>query len=65
MKFEMEQVYEIWDERGDCLEIGPDRDALGLIEIRQRYSGEITNRISLEKEQAKLLISALARTIGE
>lgn len=65
MKYELEQVYEIWDERGDCLEVGPDRDGLGLIEIRQRIGGKIRNRFSLEKEQAKLLIKALNRAVGE
>lgn len=66
MKYELEKVYEVWDERGECLEIGPDRDGLNLIEIRARDAdNEITNRMVLEQDQAKLIIAALACSIRD
>lgn len=66
MKYELEKMYEIWDERGEHLEIGPDRDGLNLIEIRVRDAdNKITNRIELEQDQAKLLIAALACSIRD
>lgn len=65
MKYEMETMYEIWDERGNKLEVGPDRDGLGMIEVREKYSnGEFGTRLVLETEQAKLLARALYKTLG-
>lgn len=65
MKYEMETMYEIWDERGDKLEVGPDRDGLGLIEIREKRSnGEFGARLVLERDQAKLLLRALIKMLG-
>jgi hypothetical protein len=62
----METMYEIWDEHGTCLEVGHDRDGLGLIEIRERDSNnEITRRMEFDVEQAKLVIQALTQTIRD
>ena len=64
MNYELEQMFEIWDERGGVIEVGPDRDGLGLLEIRVRDDGsKITTRITLEKPQARLLVTAL-RNLG-
>ena len=59
-KPEMEKLFEIWHE-GYHYEVGPDRDGLGNIEIRY-YEGKdhsVVNRMSFDKEGAKLLAKAL------
>ena len=66
MKYELEKMYEIWDERGEHFEIGPDRDGLNLIEIRVRNAdNKITNRMVFEQDQAKLIIDALTCSIRD
>lgn len=66
MKYELEKIYEIWDERGEHVEVGPDRDGLDFIEIRVRDSdNKIMNRMTFEQDQAKLLISALTCSIRD
>lgn len=61
MKFTLETLKEIWNnETGDRLEVGPDRDCLGLLEIRTRNTeGKITSRVSFSRDEATLLIQAL------
>jgi hypothetical protein len=66
MKFELESLYEIWDERGGRIEVGPDRDGLSLIEIRVRdESGKLGSCITLESEQAKLVVFALQKLMAD
>lgn len=57
----LETIHQIWDNSSDeRIEVGPDRDGLGLIEIRHvSKDGAIGNRIVLEDEQVPLLIEAL------
>ena len=60
--YELEVMREIWPPHGDgeYLEIGPDRDGLELIEIRQKESnGKISARISLRIDEVKLVVQAL------
>jgi len=65
-KFSLEQMFQIWDDgTGECIEVGPDRDGLGLIEIRYRLAnGQIGNRIVMPKEQARLVVRALTYLSG-
>ena len=67
IKFEMETVREIWNDADkSCVEIGPDRDGLGLIEIRYREdTGKITQRISFPIAQARLLAIAVEECAKE
>lgn len=63
MTYSMETMYEIWnDKSGDCIEIGPDRDGLGLIEIRDKQSKNVS--LVLEVEQAELVILALQKAVA-
>lgn len=65
MDWEIETVKEIWHNKdGTCFEVGPDRDGLGLIEIRLRESGKITMRLSFPKEAAKLIAVALGELLS-
>lgn len=52
---------EIWDDAtGECIQVGPDRDGIDLIEIRSRDdTGHIAERMSFTKEQAKLVCDAI------
>lgn len=64
MKLELEFMCEIWNERGEVIEVGPDRDGLDLVEIRFRDNTRpITERISLTREQARLVIQALEHVL--
>jgi len=64
-KIDLEFMCEIWDEKGDVLEVGPDRDGLNLIEIRFRDRDcQITDRVALTKEQARLTIKALDHVLS-
>lgn len=67
--FSLEIKYEIWDdESGSRIEVGPDRDSLGLIEIRLHEAGKTLDRISMTVEQAKLVAQAInkaAYDLGE
>ena len=71
MAYTMETVKQIWDDdSGNRIEVGPDRDALGLIEIREYIGNAPTclNRITLTIEQATLLrngISELLPTLSQ
>lgn len=68
MKHEMETLREIWPERGEGehIEVGPDRDGLGLVEIRQKEpNGQISARISMTTEAAILVSKALSMCADE
>ncbi|MFX3574167.1 hypothetical protein [Ralstonia mannitolilytica] len=56
MAYEMEQLFEIWDNAdGTRIEVGLDRDGLGLLEIRQRdEKGNIEARMTFPFELARL-----------
>lgn len=66
-KFELETLYQIWDNRhGDYIEVGPDRDGLGLIELRVftlespgAMDHVISDRLTINDDQLPLLIKAL------
>jgi len=63
MTYSLETVFEVWnDKTGERIEIGEDRDSLGLTEIRSRMDdGQIGARIVLTNEQVPLVIEALQR----
>ena len=63
----METLREIFnDEDKSCVEIGPDRDGLGLVEIRYREdNGKVTERMSFPPDQAKLVIEAMKGCIAD
>lgn len=67
MKFEMETVREIWNDADkSCIEIGPDRDGLQLVEIRYRDEAhKIAERLSFPSEQARLIATAIMRCADE
>lgn len=63
-KFSTETVRRIFnDEDGVCIEVGPDRDSLDLVEIgipegeSRKYYGDL--RLALHPEQARQLAAAL------
>lgn len=59
--YTLEIVRQIWhDKNGDRVEVGPDSDGLGLVEIRHRdmYS-KITARITLEPDAASMVAAAM------
>lgn len=51
-KYSSETLRQVWnDETGEVVEIGPDRDGLGLVEIRIRNGNHIyTSRLSMPVE---------------
>jgi hypothetical protein len=59
MKFSLETMREVWDDAagGDCVEIGPDRDALGLVELRCKHDDKIIERMAFAPAQALLIIA--------
>lgn len=60
MKYELETMREIWNDSGECYEVGPDRDKLNCIEIRfKNKEGKICDRIMFEPEAARLVAKAL------
>ncbi|WP_394475050.1 hypothetical protein [Ralstonia mannitolilytica] len=63
MAYEMEQLFEIWDNAdGTRVEVGLDRDGLGLLEIRQRdEKGNIEARMTFPFELARLVAEAVSR----
>ena len=68
MQYEMETLREIWPTKGEGerIEIGPDRDGLKLVEIRQKEpNGTISGRITVEPEAAKLIAEALLLCAAE
>ena len=65
--FTMETLREIWNDRlGERVEVGPDRDAVGLIEVRLvSFDDKTVNRMSFPAGQAKLLAKALELCANE
>lgn len=59
--YTLEHLYEIWnDSTSECIEIGPDRDGLDLIEIRAKDdTGKLFSSITMTKEQAVLVTQAI------
>lgn len=59
----METMREIWPDmgEGDYIEIGPDREGAGCVEIRQKEpDGKISARITMTIESARLVAKAVA-----
>lgn len=66
MSYSYEVKYEIWnDKTGECIEIGPDRDGLELIEIRLRLDNKITTRMVFTSEEAILITKALTNCVAD
>jgi hypothetical protein len=63
MKFSLETMREVWDDEaagsGDYVEIGPDRDALGLVELRCKHDDKIIERMAFAPAQALLIAQAI------
>jgi len=54
------------DQNGEYIQIGPDADALGLVQIRSyRRNGELEGHMTFTPEQATLLAQALANVTSE
>jgi len=65
--YSIDTVYQIWnDKTGERIEIGPDPDGLDLVEIRcYSPTGERPQQfVTLNKEQATLVLAALQRTLS-
>ncbi len=61
MVYNVEVTREIWDdEHGNCVEVGPDRDGLGMVEIRYRCDdGKIGARLAFPTDLARLVLQAM------
>ena len=66
-KWSSETLREIWnDQDGTRYEVGPDRDSLGLVEVRERDSGgKILARITLPAKAARMLSAAIFKCSEE
>ena len=64
--FELEHRFRIWDNRhGSFVEVCDDGDGLGLIDIRSHDDhGKELACITLEPQQAKLLLKALSKYLA-
>jgi len=61
-QYKLETVYEVWSPQGECIEIGFDREGLGLIEIRLLTDdGRIADRLSFPLGAATLIARAINR----
>ena len=59
---------EIWPDNGDGehIEIGPDRDGMQLVEIRQKEpDGKISARMTFDLDAARLVAQALSDYANE
>jgi hypothetical protein len=67
MTYSIEKIFQIWnDSNGTRIEVGPDRDGLDLVEIREIDSAGITtSRITMDVDQVKLITQALNDTCKE
>ena len=64
--YTVEKVYEIWGCDGERMEVGQDRESLGLIEIRDWDGSDTVQRtLLMEKGQAKLMIKCLRELIRD
>lgn len=61
MGYTMETMREVWnDQSGERVEIGPDRDALGLVELRTRDGdGNLKQRLTFAQEEARMVALAM------
>lgn len=63
--WQLETLKEVWNnDTGECIELGPDRDGLELVELRFRSgppTHEITQRFSMPPALALRFYSALGR----
>ncbi len=65
MAFELETMYEIWDnDGGEMIEVGPDRDGLNLVEVRlvdihKTDQERFLARITMHPDQAEAVAKAL------
>lgn len=66
-KYTKEIMFEIWnDKHGTCVEVGPDRDSLGLIEVRYKdINGQTTTRFTFEKDEARFVAEALLGCVNQ
>lgn len=56
----VEKRIQIWDDdAGTYVEVGPDHDGLGLIQITQKYSKDDTFIVTVSKQEAILLSQAI------
>lgn len=56
----VEKRIQVWDDdAGTYVEVGPDHDGLGLIQITQVYSKDETFIITVSKQEAILLSQAI------
>lgn len=65
--YEMETLYQIWHNgTGERIEVGLDRDGLGLIEIRSYNDlNKCDGRLTFTQDQARLIAAALSKLTGE
>jgi hypothetical protein len=67
-KPEIETLYEIWPNDGDgwSVEVGPDRDGLGCVEIRFKEDGhKIKERMTFGPEIALLVGEAIVKAAND
>lgn len=61
----LEWVAEIWDNGGECLQIGEDRDGLDMTEIRWRDgSGKVAQSVTFTDDMLPLVIEALQKRLA-
>ncbi len=65
MPAKLEVVYQLWLEDGDRVEVGPDREGAGLIEIRGFDSEKIESAILLDKDLAKKVSDCLLCVLSD
>ena len=62
--YTLEKVYEIWGCDGTRMEVGQDREGLGLIEIRDwEDKDKVQTTLVMDKAQASMLIDCLRELI--
>ena len=65
-KYSVEKLYEIWnDGSGLKIEVGPDRDNLGFVEIRYVENKKVLDRIVMPLEMAKLVANAILSAVSD
>lgn len=67
MSYSLETLREVWDDRdGQHIEIGPDRDGLDMVELRDvAPDGKIDARMSFTVEAAALVARAMLACVDE
>jgi len=61
-RYEVEAVFKVCDNKlGGFISVGDDRDGLGMIEIVSSDRNEDVSSISMDRDQARLLIVAMTR----